>query len=95
MKNTAYLYILDTMADWEIGYLLAELHSGRNFKENIDSFEIITISNDLNPIKTMGGIVIKPQLTVNNLDLENISLLILPGGETWLEDTHIPILKLY
>jgi len=25
----AYLYILNTLADWEIGYLTAELNSGR------------------------------------------------------------------
>ena len=27
-----YLYVFDTMADWEIGYLMAELNTGRYFK---------------------------------------------------------------
>ena len=27
MGNIVYLYVLDTMADWEIGYLTAELNS--------------------------------------------------------------------
>jgi len=27
--KTIYVYVQDTMADWEAGYALAELHSGR------------------------------------------------------------------
>lgn len=33
MNNTVYLYVFDTMADWEIGYLTAELNSGRYYKK--------------------------------------------------------------
>lgn len=29
MTKKAYLYILDTMADWEAGFLISELNSGR------------------------------------------------------------------
>ena len=25
----AYLYVLDTLADWEIAYIMSEFHSGR------------------------------------------------------------------
>lgn len=32
MYKTVYLYVLDTMADWEAGYVIAELHSGRYFR---------------------------------------------------------------
>lgn len=31
---TIYVYVLDTLADWEIGYVTAELKSGRFFKED-------------------------------------------------------------
>mgnify|MGYP003399887782 CR=1 FL=1 len=27
--TTVYVYVMNTMADWEIGYCLAELHSKR------------------------------------------------------------------
>jgi hypothetical protein len=33
MNNTVYLYVFDTMSDWEIGYLTAELNSGRYYKK--------------------------------------------------------------
>lgn len=29
---TIYVYILDTLADWELGYVTSELNSGRFFK---------------------------------------------------------------
>lgn len=28
-----YVYIFDTLADWELGYVTAELNSGRFFKK--------------------------------------------------------------
>ena len=31
---TIYVYTHDTMADWEIGHVTAELHSGRFFKQD-------------------------------------------------------------
>lgn len=30
---TVYVYVLDTLADWELGYVLAELNSSRFFKK--------------------------------------------------------------
>jgi hypothetical protein len=33
MRKIAYLYVFDTLADWEPGYAIAELHSGRYFND--------------------------------------------------------------
>jgi len=35
MNSTVYLYVFDTMADWEVAYLNAELYSKRYFKRDI------------------------------------------------------------
>lgn len=32
-SKTVYLYAFPTMSDWEYGYLMAELNSGRYFKK--------------------------------------------------------------
>ena len=53
----AYLYALDTLADWEIGHLRAELNSGRFLDKTRASVELIIIGSTTKPIKTMGGIV--------------------------------------
>lgn len=94
MKHTVYLYVLDTMADWEVGYLTAELNSGRCYKEGQAPSEIVTVSNEKTLITTMGGLKIMPDITVDECSMASGDALILPGGETWTEVIHKPILQL-
>ena len=35
-----YVYVLDTLADWELGYVTAELNSGRFFKKDAPSVSL-------------------------------------------------------
>ena len=91
MKKIAYLYVFDTLADWETGYILAELSSGRFFKDTAPSYEVITVSSSLAPITTMGGVKILPDLPLEEVAEAPAGILILPGGETWLEPFHDPI----
>jgi len=78
-----FLYVLDTLADWEIGFLTAEINSGRYLKKNIEKPKIVKVGNDLNPIKTMGGLEITPDIDVDNMNIKNGDLVILPGADTW------------
>ena len=87
-----FLYVLDTLADWEISYLVAEINSGRYFKKDIVRPKIVKVGNDLKAIKTMGGIEIKPDIDVDNLNLTNNDLLLLPGGDTWLNGKNQKII---
>lgn len=93
MKSTVYLYVFNTMADWEIGYLSAELNSGRYYKKGLSPLKIVTIGIDKNPVITMGGIKILPDIEYNECVIEDAAALILPGGNTWTEPIHNPILK--
>jgi hypothetical protein len=38
-KNVVYLYVFDTMADWEIGYLTGEINSGRFYNKGINQLK--------------------------------------------------------
>jgi putative intracellular protease/amidase len=91
MAKTAYLYVFDTMADWEPAFLISELNSGRYFKKNTTEYQVTTLGISNMPITTMGGIRIVPDITVDDFTVTNASLLILPGGNTWLEAIHKPI----
>jgi putative intracellular protease/amidase len=93
MIKVAYLYVFDTMADWEGGYAIAELNSGRYFKNGSMKYTVKTISNSMEPIVTMGGMRVIPDTTVNEFKLDDAGLLILPGGNTWLETIHDQILE--
>jgi putative intracellular protease/amidase len=93
MKNTVYLYIFDTMADWEVGYLNAELNSGRYYRKGSQPLKIVTVGIDNTPVITMGGIKIIPDIGYKEFIIEDAAALILPGGNTWTESIHDPILK--
>lgn len=88
-----YLYVFHTMSDSEYGYLIAELHSGRYFKKEVAPLKVVTVGANKEMITTMGGLSIKPDISLDECTLESNDLIILPGGNTWGEDIHQPILK--
>ncbi|MBN2588981.1 MAG: glutamine amidotransferase [Sedimentisphaerales bacterium] len=90
----AFLYVLNTLADWEIGYLTAEINSGRFLDKTKTPVNLIKLGNTLEPIKTMGGIAITPDESIDNIELQEGDLLILPGADTWLEESNNKILNL-
>jgi putative intracellular protease/amidase len=94
MNNTVYLYVFDTMADWEIGYLTAELNSGRYYKKGLAPSKIVTVGIEKTPVTTMGGLKILPDIKLDECSIESTDTLILPGGDTWTETIHQPILKI-
>ncbi|MFD2670743.1 type 1 glutamine amidotransferase family protein [Marinicrinis sediminis] len=89
----AFLYVFHTMSDWEYGYLTAELNSGRYFKKNVAPLKVMTVGANKEMITTMGGLNIKPDISLDEYTFEHKDLLILPGGTTWNEDIHQPILE--
>jgi putative intracellular protease/amidase len=94
MQTTkVFLYVFDTMSDWEYGYLMAELKSGRYFKKDVEPLNVMTVGATKEMITTMGGLSIKPDMSLDECTLESENLLILPGGTTWSEDIHQPILE--
>jgi len=76
----AHLAVYDTLADWEIGYLVVELRTGR-FTGS--PWSIVTVAESLEPITTMGGVRILPDMLLADLDPESSDLLILPGADMW------------
>ncbi|ATP40785.1 glutamine amidotransferase [Solibacillus sp. R5-41] len=88
-----YLYVFNTMSDWEYGYLIAELNSGRYFKKDLAPLKVITVGSNKEIITTMGGLSIKPDISLDECNFDSNDLVILPGGNTWGEDIHHTILK--
>ncbi|MCP4178880.1 MAG: glutamine amidotransferase [bacterium] len=89
-----YLYVLNTMADWEIGFLTAELNSKRYFKDENLEIKIIKTGKTNDTIQTMGGFAIQPNISVGSLNIEEDDILILPGADTWLEEENNQILEI-
>lgn len=78
-----YLYVFDTLADWEIAYLTAEFTSGRYFADPRQSRELVLVADSLSPVRTMGGLVLHPDLSLDAFDLLSGDMFVLPGGEGW------------
>lgn len=89
---TVYLYVLDTLADWEAGYVTAELNSGRFFKKDAPPVSLKTVSDSKSPIKTMGGLTVAPDCLIEEITAEEQSVLLLPGANTWSDPRHSAIL---
>ena len=62
---TAHLAIYDTLADWEVGYLLVELRTGR-FTGT--PWDIVTVAESEYPITTMGGERNLPDMLLEDMD---------------------------
>ena len=90
---TIYVYVLDTLADWELGYVTPELNSGRFFKKGAPRVSLKTVSNSKEPIKTMGGLTIMPDCLIEDIALSKESVLLLPGADTWSDPRHGAILE--
>lgn len=92
--KTVYVYVMDTMADWEIGYCLAELNAKRFFKKGAEEISVKTVSLSKKPVKSMGGLTIVPDLAVSDIQITKDNALILPGSDSWSEADNLQILQI-
>ncbi|MDF0529555.1 DJ-1/PfpI family protein [Tsukamurella sp. 8F] len=82
------LYVTETMADWEYGFLMAGLAWAR---ENGADLSVATAGEARDPLRSKGGIAVLPDRALDEVGVPD--LLILPGAETW-GDGHADALLL-
>jgi putative intracellular protease/amidase len=94
--STAHIALYNNLADWEIGYLLVELRTGRFTGR---PWKIVSVAESREPITSMGGLCIVPDMILDDLDPADSNLLILPGADMWdagegaafAEDAGVPV----
>lgn len=91
--TTVYVYVMNAMADWEIGYCLAELNSKRFFRKDAREISVKAVSLSKEPVKSMGGLTIDPDLTIEDVRITKDNVLILPGSDSWSEADNFQILE--
>ena len=89
-----YLYVLNTLSDWEIGFITAELNSGRYLDKTKEAVSLIKTGNTTESVTTMGGICITPDESIDNIKFEDGDLLILPGADTWTDEKNQIIMNI-
>lgn len=90
---TIYIYLLSTLADWEIAPISAELNSKRFFKADAPQVVVKTVAVSKEPVKTMGGLTIVPDCTIDEIELSEKTVLLLPGADTWAESQNAQIIQ--
>jgi putative intracellular protease/amidase len=78
--STAHIALYNNLADWEIGYLLVELRTGRFTGR---PWKIVSAAESREPITSLGGLSIVPDMLLDDLDPADSNLLILPGADVW------------
>jgi len=78
--RTVHLFIFDTLADWETGYAIAGLNSPQLGERR---YRVVTVGAGADPVTTMGGLRILPDMRLDELTPEQSAMLILPGGGSW------------
>ncbi|MFD7716663.1 DJ-1/PfpI family protein [Streptomyces sp. NPDC059814] len=74
-RRTVHLAVYDTYADWETGHATAHLAQ--------NGFTVRTVGPTADPVTSMGGLTVLPDLTLADLRPDDGALLILPGAGLW------------
>jgi putative intracellular protease/amidase len=82
MLSTVHLAVYDTISDWETGYLVAAVNDPQHHREP-GAFRVRTVGLDREPVTTMGGLRVVPDLGLDDLDPSDSAMLVLPGAHGW------------
>ena len=74
--KAVYLLVVDGFADWEAAHAVAELRRHGGYR-----VESVGLTRD--SVVSMGGLRVTPSRTVGEIELNDVAVFILPGGDRW------------
>jgi putative intracellular protease/amidase len=86
MTQTVHVAVFDTFADWETGYATAHIRRD-SWQRQPGRYSVTTVGPTREPVTTMGGMRIAPDIALDELRPSGSAMLILAGGDTWGEDS--------
>lgn len=84
MKKKIAVFLFDGFSDWEIAFLTPEIKKSTNF-------EIMYFSKKAAPVLSMGGLNVHPDVSLEEINLHEPDVLVLPGGTAWEQDLNYEI----
>lgn len=82
MSKTVHLAVYDTFADWEPSFVTAGIHRPLMQREP-GTWQIRTVGATAEPVTSMGGLRVVPDLTLDQLSPADSAMLVLPGADIW------------
>jgi len=86
MARKILVFLFDGFSDWEISYLTPEINKSVNF-------DLIYFSKNGSLVTSMGGLPVQPTIALKDITLEDIGMLVLPGGTAWEKGQNTEIEK--
>jgi putative intracellular protease/amidase len=80
--RNVHLFVFDSMADWEAAFAIAGINNPQ-FQSNPGRYRVVTVGLTTRAITTMGGMHILPDISLSEIDPNQSTMLILPGGDRW------------
>lgn len=87
MKLKAYILVFDGLADWEAAHALCEINKS-------DNFDIVTVGFSNEPVTTMGGFRVLPDVSLDAVIADEAAIFIMPGGGMWEEKSDEKLIAL-
>jgi putative intracellular protease/amidase len=87
-----YVFVFDGMADWEAAFAIAGINNPQ-FQRQPGRYRVVTVGSTSNPVTSMGGMRILPDISVSEIEILRAAMLILPGGDLWTADNCADILE--
>ena len=89
MIEIVHVAAYDTLADWEVGYATAHINKPM-WHKTPGRFATATVGASTEPIMTMGGLRVLPDLAISDLRPQDSAMLILPGNDIWNDESFVP-----
>jgi putative intracellular protease/amidase len=75
-EKSVYLLVMEGFADWEPAHAVAELRRHGRYR-------VETVGLTAESVCSMGGIRVLPTKTLEEVDIADVAVFILPGGDRW------------
>jgi putative intracellular protease/amidase len=83
MQKAVYLLVVPGFADWEPAHAIAELRRHGGYR-----VEVVALTGA--PVESMGGMVVRPSKSLREVDIADMAVFILPGGDRWEKEPVEP-----
>ncbi|MFL5629164.1 MAG: type 1 glutamine amidotransferase family protein, partial [Ktedonobacteraceae bacterium] len=91
-QQTVHLFVFDTLSDWEPVYAIAAINNPA-FQAHPGRYRVKTVGLSREPVTTIGGVTILPDMSLDELEPAQSAMLILPGGAGWEKGEHAEALE--
>jgi putative intracellular protease/amidase len=81
MSGAVHVLVFNGFADWEPALAIAELRRS-------GGIAITTVGFTDAPVASMGGLRVLPDRSLGDVDVDDVRLLLLPGGDMWEENRY-------